>query len=572
MVNTNIQGVIPIDGRGFTAKNRRVLDAGEYSVLSNMRIEDNILQSRHNVFHYAPEGTVSPPLVDPFPFVGFVGPTVVVASKNAQLGCEPGTAHVAMWLPTALPTDGNANSFNKIVGVFEYNKIWFWLTWRYDHTTGLSAIWAYSKTSVGNVFKTTTFASLTPTLLFSITSTTFNFNNFFIFKERLWISTADGLYFSKATDPLTFAVPNGGFFKIRDQIINFSFSSKDNIYITCNSTISVLSYTTDPNVDSYLREVTNSMGAETGCSLGDQAYVGNYDGVYAISPNSVELVRDDFETIKSHYTKLVSWEKYLIVIKYKRQFYQNTGLGLLKHFNIGRSRYENFWPLKDLVDSSVWFIDTLTGACHTLDFNDQYSGTGIEVFERGHITDIIFSNNFLTYMTTKASDFQPSSGTGHVYYTTSSMDTGFGYDTAVNNPVDNVVRRMKPNIKIEFSSYTPDGNEYMMKKFRSLEVMGVPSFWEFEGLIAYDNNAYDEAKAFNFTYNLTGATDARAPFPSRIALNQRARAINIFFRTKNPRVPMTDPNIYERVEFSDLRVLWTYTGRGPTHQTQSPTT
>jgi hypothetical protein len=224
-----------------------------------------------------------------------------------------------------------------------------------------------------------------------------------------------------------------------------------------------------------------------------------------------------------------------------------------------------------------------TGSCHTLDFNDQYTGPGLDIIDRGHVTDMIVNpykdysrNTSLTLMTNKCTVAANAPGYAQVYQMNNNEDDFFIFDRVVNNPADNIIRRMKPNIQVEFSGFSPDGNEYFMKKFRSFMAMGNFAWWDFEVLFAFDNQDYSDAKAIDLIADLGGIDAAgmkRSPFPARVGLNQRARSISILLRTKNPRSPMpVDKQIYERVEFTDFRVLWSYTGRGPTHLTQSGST
>lgn len=585
MVNTNIQGVIPLTGRGFTAKVKRNYSSGEYHKLSNARLIGDYIQTRFNVSHYQAVDQVAAPIVNAQPFVGFLEEYVITVSTTEQWSYKTGSAKTAMWAPTSLPKNGHVDSFHKIVSVFEYDVYWNWLTWEYNGTTGVSTIWLYRTTLAGKTVNGVTFAMLAAPISVTTSSVAgFVFDNCFVFKERLWVCTNQGLFFSKATDFSVWAVPDGGFFKLRDQNINFAFSNKDNIFILCDSSVHTLSYSSNPNTDSYLREVSSIVGGDHGTSHNDQAFIVNVDGIYSLTTNSIDLVRSDFEVgVTTPGNKLISWENFLILIKYSNHNYDDKQTWPQFFNSTGRVVNPTFWDINDLVDSNVFFIDMDTGSCHTLDFNDQFSGTGLLVVERGHITDLAVNpnksvnrGNLLTIMTNKCTLAAGADGSAQVYYIDNAGDDFFVVDTVVNTEVDNIVRRMKPNIRIEFDGYTPDGNEYMMKKFRSLELMGNYAWWDFEVLIAYDNKDYGVIPAIDFISDLAAIEAAgtkRSPYPARIGLNQRARSISIQLRTKDPRTPMPGgTNIYERFQITDMRVLWTYTGRGPTHLTQVAST
>jgi hypothetical protein len=125
----------------------------------------------------------------------------------------------------------------------------------------------------------------------------------------------------------------------------------------------------------------------------------------------------------------------------------------------------------------------------------------------------------------------------------------------------------RPKFIVEIEGYVPDGNRYMMKKFRSVEI---------QGIFPQDNSAQDffvsfapESKAYpvdvpGFIIDTPPAID-RPHYPHRIGVNVRGRFISLRIAVGDTLLLPDVTNNWKYFEISDIRFLWSYVGRGPIH-------
>jgi hypothetical protein len=583
MVNSNIQGAIPLAGQGYVAKNKGNYQAGQYRRLSNCEItEEGTIRSRRNitVCDANSEGTVGYGHIDnPWGFVGYLRDYAIVCSKTRQVAVTTDGFRYELWDPLDLPVTA-ATGWHKIVHAFKYNNVLYWLTaeWNPDTFLGFGQTDFYLHSIADNVYvnlDTILYADLTHTFLFTYEADYALFTSAFMQNDRLWISTNKRLYFSKATDPLTFAVPDGGFFNFPDTVIKYTFSLKDSLYILCDNSIYMLTYTDDPNTDAFVRKISDAVGGDWGVVHQDTPYFVNQSGVYSLNGTYMERmigpVFDQFGGVTN--ARLYSFEEYLIVLRADRQNYV-SGDGVDYYYDIGPT-----WDMygdQNSEEYNVFFISTITGSMHVINFTDA---PGAEFY--GPITDIIVNPNknfFGTYgvlfMTNRFVDEDLVAGTtstkGQIYSMVPDRDQ-YIYDyVSLEN---GTLVRCKPRYEIEIDSYAPDGSEYFIKKFRNIELMGNFPYYDFTLSVAFDNGDYGTAIDLNVnTVTLEDAGVARPHYPARIGVNQRARSMSILLQVKNPWTTFlySDTNpIYDQLEISDIRVLWGYTGRGP--ETKTPT-
>src|SRR5688500_10414768 len=101
MVNSNIQGAIPLEGPGFVARRNGYFQSGEYKRLSNVELRGGLVKNRRNV--RSPYGVAVGSTVDPIEnahgFVGHLANYSIITSKTEQVAVS-GDARVAMWAPT----------------------------------------------------------------------------------------------------------------------------------------------------------------------------------------------------------------------------------------------------------------------------------------------------------------------------------------------------------------------------------------------------------------------------------------------------------------------------------------
>ena len=223
---------------------------------------------------------------------------------------------------------------------------------------------------------------------------------------------------------------------------------------------------------------------------------------------------------------------------------------------------------------NVFFLNTDNGSIHTVDFRDGWDSA-----TPGYIVDVLvnpnkdfFRNYHCFFLTNRFVSHVTTTYTyeGNVY--TMSLDN--------NEPIiyDNVcdkfgaVHRHIPKIDVEIDSYTPDGNEYYMKKFRSIELMGDFPSVNFEAYFAYDNKDYTDPVDLNVDTNiLEAAGEPRTHYPARIGLNQRARSVSIRLKSKDWDVEQSNDYVYKHFQLSDIRLLWTYTKFGVNIKTPTTT-
>lgn len=337
MANSIIEGPIPLAGPGFIAKENGNFQPGEYKRLNNLELDESgVLVNRRNIYNVNGENTGSAvnSITNPQRFMGNIGRFALISTgPNQHLAGD--STFLPLWSCAASGGPTPAPSFSKFVGFFRYNNKNFWLVMEFASGVAVRLVLYHDASipvpDIPETYAAGYEASLTRTVILSFgTGTTdfyeFQYKNFFIYKERLWIATTVGLYFSAATDPLDFAVPNGGFFKHPGNRINYSFAIKDQIYTLCDDAVYALTYNTDPNLDSTERPLSDTIGGEMGCIHLDTAYFINNQGIYVINGTNVDKVMDSrFDYGKDAYKNhIFSFEDYLVINKYSPVNYDNN--------------------------------------------------------------------------------------------------------------------------------------------------------------------------------------------------------------------------------------------------------
>jgi hypothetical protein len=564
MSNTQVPSPIPLTGRGYVAKLKGNYQPGEYRQLANAVIsgDDGILKNRRNIqaFQHANYGSFT----NVQTIKGNIDTYTIVASPTQHRAIDYNSV-INLWAPTGLPVP--AGGWHQIEGAFLYNARYYWITLAWDPAgAGTYTYYAYSYPvgTLGLADPGITVAGMTVSTLLTLTPAVVGLPpstvGFFIQKDRLWLCTKDTLYFSKATDPLTFAVPDGGFFKIRDQLIRDVTFLGDNIYILGQNETHVLTYTTDPNDDAYLRKIAD-IGGESITIHGSTPYFVNHLGVYEIFNQTVTKIND----LRLEYPyaldeaniKVISFENYLIIIA--RNFLDYNTTDTFSWVNSG--------PVftKDLSNAlinnfNVFFINMDTGATHVLDFTDSN-----DTAERGFIVDgyvntvrdstndyklILLTNKYISNVG------GVSTYKANVYYMRPQNDW-LVYDEARRS--DDVLKRYKHRINIQIDSFVPDGSEYQQKKFRYLEAMAKLPSTDFSLTPAYDNKDFDVLK--KMVVGSAEIASGRPHYPVRLPLNQRGKSFSLKLTTENPDTEMLVNQSWDQFELSDLRLLWTYTQR-----------
>jgi hypothetical protein len=561
MTNTQIPSPVPLSGRGFVAKLKGNYQPGEYKLLSNVLItDDGILRNRRNIYTFK-HGNYQT-LASPHPIYGSITNYTIVGSDTQHQAVDEGSI-INLWSPAGLPVP--AGGWHRIQSAFLYNNRYYWITLAYDPTAATYTYHAYHRAvgAAGLADPDLTLANMEDATLKVIPAAEVPVTNgpftikAFIQKDRLWIVTRNRLYFSKATDPTVFAVPDGGFFGIRDQIIRDTAFLGDNIFILGQNETHVLTYSSDPNEDSYMRKIAD-VGGDSIVIHGDTPYFVSRLGVYQVFNSSVNKLNDlqveyPYGLTESD-IKLVSFENYLIVIARN-----------VISYGAGNISYAFSTHPVGALNYNVFFINTANGATHTLDFTDCNDNVWSA---RGYIADAYVnttrnysdgtSNHKLVFMTNR---WLGGNRKGNLYYMLPQHADSV-YDEARKEA--GTLTRLKPRISIEIDSYVPDGAKYVMKKFRYLQAAGKLPATDFYFTCAFDNKQYAaERKTIIGTDDFS---NMRPHLPYRLPINQRARSINLMFKTDNIDTELAADGVWDHFELSDLRLVWSHTNRVNEHR------
>lgn len=540
MVNSNIQFPVKLLGQGLRNKPSGNYESGEYKTLTNVELIDGVLRTRRS-FNRAGTTEVSTPIG----FIGTEGDGVVVVGTTEQRLITT-TSDTTLWSPASLPAP--AGTTHVIVAYFRYNNKSYWITDSCAASTSVHTYYLYEGSTID-----ATFASLIQTMLFSEANAVFR--DFFIFKDRLFLITSTGVRFSKATDPKVFSVPDGGFFKVPDQIINAAAAIRDTVYVGTSKGIYVFTYSIDPNADSYLRQIMEGTDIGSVCVHGDRVFASSAYSMVQVVNQSVDKVMD-YEDIVEPDTlntdvKIVSFQDSLLIIRRSVPAVGNQQYGVS-----GTYAVSNLYG-----DNRVLMINTDSQSVAKVTYGDCLDLTP-EL--RGGIVDAIIpptqASPRLFALTARNSSGTVKSRTYYMEYGRNGLDNLDGVDEAYDSTGG--INRYKVAQEIEFDSLTPDGNEYMMKKFRSLMGMALLPTTDFNFSPVYEGNIGIR------TIPLSSPVGTRPPSPFRIGLNQRGRSITLNFRSSNPTVPMLSDATH-LLELSDLRMLWTYTDRAIATKTSS---
>ncbi len=595
MVNENIQGVIPLTGPGIKFRQNRNYGPGEYERLINAEItEEGTLKSRRAVVAVDPfDSGYMEQMERPGKFIGNIGKYAIFKSLDRlwfysvngvfELLDDSLDPYDLSGFDPSLP-------MHSWVGAFTYNGKAYLMSMAHV-TAGVSRFRFYlHETDLANL---TYFSSYTSTNVLEIASPTAGippqswlyYKSHFIHKERLWIMTSKGAYFSKATDPKVFTVPDGGFFRFPEDELNYGVALNDNIYVMCDNSIHTIGYSTDPNVDASVVKISDGLGSDWATIHEDSVYFVKGNNLYSINGSNVDIALDlgyglsstnewgdDTLFVTSRVlTRVFTYKNYLI-IKHDREL-PSRGVDAIDY-----RFYETHYmtTVQDL-GPNCFFLNMNNGSSHVFKFRDQYlmsGGEGAKGRVTGNMGDFYLvgredeSNDNIMYMSScydtgistggySDGDSDVTITRGYMYYIKPDYDMG---NTA--EPLDRVWQIapfdkvwVSPEAQIKIANYSPDGNKYYFKKFRNLLLEGeIPQVnmglavlpWQ-SGVLTpwFNEQAISDMAGFRF------------------AINQRLKAldVNIIKGTAvidgNP-----TPNLYD-FEIRDMRVLWTYTSRAP---------
>jgi len=575
MGNVNTQSPIPLSGGGFVAKVDGAYGGGEFAKLTNVEIgNDGTIINRRNIVAC---GATTPDVWEVRNAIGFIGSlrqfSVAVGTEN-QLASDINVT-MNLWDPNDLPVPEGTDSFHVILRVLEYSDKWYWVTLAYDSETQFYKFYVYwtAEPSADALPNTVSFASLTSVELFSVplaVGNPFVFGTVFVHKDRLWIVSNHTIWFSKATDFTVFTVPEGGFISIADEHINFAFSLSDSVYILCDKSVYMYTYTVDPNEDAYLRSIATTMGGIIGVAHHSVPYMINRQGVYSIANGNIYRIHEGNFDIGPDNTsfdyRLVSFEDYLVVLRYKRVTFNSVPEYSPKIGYFQGKSWDTNGPNK--LDYNLFFLNVEQQSTHVVDFRDSRDSV-----EPGYVLGLL-----PVYQTDKTDNYGLHLLTSrHVSGTYPTTDLQYSGSTYIMNSHNDrtivrdiarlsngLQRAYKPEIEIVIEGFVPDGNEYLNKKFRNLLIMGTFPDNDFNVSVALNNEVW------RGPVGLPGwsSVDSRNPNSARVGINQRGRALSINFRSTNV-VPEPLSYEWQRLHLADLRVLWSYAQRLPVHVTET---
>jgi hypothetical protein len=499
---------------------------------------------------------------------------------------------------------------DNIDGTIEYNKFYL-----HNFTAGTPS----DVTVTPSVF-----ASINPqvtTKLFQIDVDThgmdgvqpFDFLKAFWFRQRYWIVTTRGIYYSKSLDPTNFASPDGGFFLYPDDLIKDVVALHDKIYVLGQDNLEYITYNNDPADATDVQQVQISMGVggDALCVYQDDVYMARVDQLYLVETSRVTKVLD----LDLGYgpagpdVQLTAFGDYIIAC-----FRASPSSGF-----ITAPTYENPWypslAGSGYVDqtsddyhvsfySNTFFINMKNSSCFEFQYT-HYQNTAS--FDPDEPNSIPMPSDWYFH------PYEGDSGQYYVWFTLNTVDnsitttptriysmrltdkdvkyTDTGFDFAWKGGANGNTPWWQPiPTLIEIEAYSPDDSELQVKKFRNLLLEGEfpaaqinPVAGTFNPnlpqlFVAYDNEQYlkdANGQGILLTSGDNAMNSSRLPEPTRIPLNQRARAISFKFLERgivDLDESTTQPggaNTAQRYQIVNLGLTWTPTKRAPIHSTSN---
>lgn len=577
MVNPNIQAPIPLSGRGLIDRNNGDYLSGEYRRLMDVEIDsDGSLISRRSVrpiYGTADNlDAVTTKMSNPYNYLGNYESFAVVWDKDyiRVISDYSSYSRYDWWSIAGMPVGSGANPAHYPVGFHRYNGINHMIT--YKNVVAGTEFHVYTDTFAGAHPSGTTFADFADNTVLPTTSSyggTPKFIKSFVHKDRLWIVTDKTAFFSKPTDFLNFAAPDGGFFKFNEQTINDAIALKDSVYIICDSAVYVITYSSDPNIDAIVRKISDGIGGDSAAVYEDNIYFVKADILYSISNNSVIKTLDlSLNYLKlsdtTLSTKMVSFGDYLVFLRYRKYGYAVGGVlsPIPAQFNIINLLAV---PPAESVPG-LFFLNMTNGAVHGVTFGDKVEAASM--WDRGYPIDIMvspvesFDNEFYLHILTGASSWLDIPGVisaeGYTYVMARGrplFSNDLPYDRLYNY-TSQVPSNVNYNLDIEVASFVPDGNEYFFKKFRTLMFMGKLPADGCRVKYAFDNGAFTAGNVLDQLAVLDNP-NARAPFPIRLPINQRAHSVSIKIDLEST----AEVSDRQDISITDMRLLWTYSKR-----------
>lgn len=524
MVNTNIQGPITFDPQGLVIRSDRVYREKEFSLFNDVDIDINGRIVSRPSFETpnlveASTGTV---LTSPAKMLGYrFNQALSVDATGVMVWDANSVTAPVQWITYADTGAVAAPNRFFFCGFHYYNYANHFVSYQWNNGTSTATI-VISRSPAANTAALATWASFASTTVITRAGLPISDAGIplktFVYKDRLWVVFQDAIYFSKATDFTVFAAPDGGFFNFSESPINDVIAIGDSIYILMDSSVQVLTYTTNPNTDGAVKPVVGAVGADAAVIYGNQVVAIKDDQLYSISYGMINPIRNLVgfgDAARS--VGMFAFGSYILIYKYTWSAVLGNGV---------RGRYKLFYR-SVLGTGAFYALNMKTGALALWSLHDN--DTDAASVNWGYPCDFLSvpyeDANGRSYM--YALTFSLGTGKGSVYY--SSLIGVSGFDRTVSHtPVGGLYPALNRlhYLYLQMESITLDGSEYLRKKFRTLLLSIKPPNRRGKISFAYENSAFGtDLDIVNFAGYVNA--NRRPPYAFRAPMNQRARSFSM---------------------------------------------
>ena len=595
MGKMNIEAPIPLVGPGQVNKIAASYGPGEYSSLVNLEVtEEGTLRSRRclSAVPWNPSYHDAGPFVASWDngitggyldiearIIGIIDDYVVsYFLKQYQYGTNTTSGNtVEMWAPSLL-TAGE-----QLVGVFKYNEIIYYIsTFGYGTSGAVNDFIIYWATDTFSSVPTAAnmpFASFTRVEVLS--NLEGRFQSFFVHKDRLFIATTNGLFWSKSTDPTVFTVPDGGFVMTPGKSLHEAHAVGNYVYILHNMGVDVFTYSSDPNVDAEYRSILVGIQARNGCLFDSDLYFTDNKSIYVASGAAVDKVHDiGLFDIGNYIARMLRMDDSIVLI----------------------------WHT---ISDGAYVYNVKTQSAHTMLLQANNDGSEKPTFADAITPTAAFgpTNERQTFFLVNHYD-EIDTGYTHsaiyrLYHDRNSYYNKLGYDEVIPSVANEAgvftpaaTQKISPFYEAEIRNISPDGLKYLKKKFRTLLMTGIlprngmKLEFGFDGFYitrshTLEGNIVNPTIAFGADstlypasdtpwYLLPDTTEVIMPHVYRAGINQRGG--NLAIRLRSPLIyniitPLgtEEPNRWEPfdeywvgiLEIIDMRYIWSYLGKPP---------
>lgn len=650
MVNENVQGPVQLAGRGHVRRSSYNYQPGEYHDLRNLVISpDGTLKQRppFQAFRFAEANKICN-FVGHWrgnPIICYTDPVLANANYlhswgfrdhasfiTYLMGSAPTTLHGKLDTANAAIVGVRSGPRVQVDGFFTYNnKNYIILTYGFGIVAGPQTWFTLHTASLDDSLQTgpTSFDSASTVVSAPIRSEQITgtysdtgadirelpgpmVRSWVLHKDRLWIATKDTVYFSAATDPTNFTVPSGGFFRFSGKSINSIQAIGDNIYVIMDEEISLITYSTDPNVDSSVIVVSGTVGGDGSCIYEDTIYVVKQETLYALNGSNVNKIMDlqlelkEFQNVYVATASATTGRRF----EFKMQAFDGALYILpraaIRPIGSTRLPYEYIYThIGSPLDTAGLFrVDLNNGSVSRFIYRDNYAPS--DMMHVGYEDRFNQRRLALSFHVNEAFNRVGFMGSNPRFWygAATPVTVPAGYDSQnryyyldlYSNAAGSALFVHPIRIFMRIMNFSPDNMHYLIKKFRSIMINAdMPRFWNGSTYLdltrlkvavgAYSNDTITATNVIidelltQFTPSaLESLISPVEPRSYRYGSNQRSKNISILIYTDETLLPaLVDLSNYQNdtelehkmlesvMEITDIRTYWSYIGRGPTN-------